>query len=89
MRHCTALMGQIALIAAIVTFVLAGVTLLLSGFGLWHYRRVPVEEEIPVRRHHAHRPQAGTQPLVAALATRSLRPEPRSGNPSRGTGALG
>ncbi len=40
-------MGQIALIAAIVTFVLAGVTLLLSGFGLWHYRRVPVEEEIP------------------------------------------
>ncbi len=40
-------MGQIALIAAIVTFVLAGVTLPLSGFGLWHYRRVPVEEEIP------------------------------------------
>ncbi len=40
-------MGQIALIAAIVTFVLAAVTLLLSGLGLWHYRRVPVEEEIP------------------------------------------
>ena len=40
-------MGQIALIAAIVSFVLAGVTLVLSGFGLWHYRRVPVEEEIP------------------------------------------
>ena len=40
-------MGQIALIAAIVTFVLAGVTLLLSGLGLWHYRRVPAEEEIP------------------------------------------
>ena len=40
-------MGQIALIASIVSFVLAGVTLLLSGFGLWHSRRVPAEEEIP------------------------------------------
>jgi hypothetical protein len=40
-------MGQIALIAAIVSFALAIVTLVLSGVGLWHYRRVPVEEEIP------------------------------------------
>ena len=40
-------MGQIALIASIVSFVLAGVTLLLSGFGLWHSRRVSAEEEIP------------------------------------------
>ena len=53
-------MGQIALIAAIVTFVLAGVTLLLSGFGLWHYRRVPVEEEIPQF--------AGTTPVDHKLA---------------------
>ena len=40
-------MGQIALIAAIVSFCLAIVTLVLAGLGLWHYRRVPVEEEIP------------------------------------------
>jgi hypothetical protein len=40
-------MGQIALIAAIVSFALAVVTLVLAGLGLWHYRRVPAEEEIP------------------------------------------
>jgi hypothetical protein len=40
-------MGQIALIAAIVSFALAVVTLVLSGLGLWHYRRVPADEEIP------------------------------------------
>jgi hypothetical protein len=40
-------MGQIALVAAIVSFALAVVTVVLAGLGLWHYRRVPVEEEIP------------------------------------------
>ena len=40
-------MGQIALIAAIVSFALALATLVLAGLGLWHYRRVPVEEEFP------------------------------------------
>jgi hypothetical protein len=40
-------MGQIALVAAIVSFALAVVTLVLSGLGLWHHRRVPAEEEIP------------------------------------------
>ena len=61
-------MGQIALIASIVSFALAGVTLLLSGFGLWHSRRVPAEEEIPELpgRHHG-RPEAGRQPLVDRL----------------------
>lgn len=39
--------GQIALIAAIVSFALAVVTLVLSGLGLWHSARVPAEEEIP------------------------------------------
>jgi hypothetical protein len=39
--------GQVALIASIVSFALAGITLLLSGLGLWHSRRVTVEEEIP------------------------------------------
>ena len=45
---------------SLVIFVLAGVTLLLSGFGLWHYRRVPVEEEIPQF--------AGTAPIDHKLA---------------------
>jgi hypothetical protein len=40
-------MGQIALISAIVSFALAIVTLVLSGLGLWHFRRVPADEEIP------------------------------------------
>ncbi len=40
-------MGQIALLASIVSFVLAGMTLLLSGLGLWHSRRVPAAAEIP------------------------------------------
>jgi hypothetical protein len=40
-------LGQIALISAIVSFALAVVTLALSGLGLWHFRRVPAEEEIP------------------------------------------
>ena len=65
-------MGQIALIASIVSFVLAGVTLLLSGFGLWHYRRVPAEEEIPeLRRRPPGGPEAGPQPLVTALANKA------------------
>lgn len=33
-------MGQIALIAAIASFVLAGLMLILSAFGLWHARKV-------------------------------------------------
>jgi hypothetical protein len=40
-------MGQIALVSSIVMFVLAALTLLLSGLGIWHFRRVPVDEEIP------------------------------------------
>jgi hypothetical protein len=40
-------MGQIALIAAVVMFVLAALTLMLSGLGIWHFRRVPIDEEIP------------------------------------------
>jgi hypothetical protein len=43
--------GQVALWAGVVSFVLAGVTLLLSGVGLWHSRRVPAEAEIPRIRH--------------------------------------
>jgi uncharacterized iron-regulated membrane protein len=39
--------GQVALVAGIVAFCLAAITLLLSALGLWHSRRVPAEEEIP------------------------------------------
>jgi hypothetical protein len=52
--------GQIALLASIVSFALAGVTLLLSGVGLWHSRRVAAEAEIP---------QFRATPAVAAEAT--------------------
>ena len=40
-------MGQIALISSIIAFIFAGITLVLSGLGLWHFRKVPVDEEIP------------------------------------------
>ena len=43
--------GQIALIGAIVSFILAAVMLALTGFGFWHLRRVdPAEELMPQRR---------------------------------------
>jgi hypothetical protein len=44
-------MGQIALIGSIVSFVMAGVMLVLTGFGFWHLRRVdPAQELMPQRR---------------------------------------
>jgi hypothetical protein len=44
-------MGQIALIGAIVSFVMAAVMLVMTGFGFWHLRRVdPAEELMPTRR---------------------------------------
>lgn len=39
--------GQIALYASIASFVLAGVMLVLTGFGLLHFRRVPADAEFP------------------------------------------
>ena len=39
--------GQIALIASIISFILAGVMLLLVLFGLVHIRRVPEDQEFP------------------------------------------
>ncbi|HTW10448.1 MAG TPA: hypothetical protein VME46_23285, partial [Acidimicrobiales bacterium] len=39
--------GQVALVSSILSFVFGGLTLVLSGLGLWHARRVPAEEEIP------------------------------------------
>jgi hypothetical protein len=40
-------MGQIALISSVIAFIFAGITLLLSGLGLWHFRKVSADEEIP------------------------------------------
>ncbi|HUI04209.1 MAG TPA: hypothetical protein VLZ77_11750 [Acidimicrobiales bacterium] len=40
-------MGQIALWASVVAFVLAGVMLVLTALGVLHLRRVPAEEEFP------------------------------------------
>ena len=39
--------GQIALWAAVISFVLAGVMLTLTLLGMLHFRRVPAEEEFP------------------------------------------
>lgn len=39
--------GTIALVASIVSFVLAGIMLLLTLFGLVHLRRVPEDQEFP------------------------------------------
>lgn len=39
--------GQIALYAAIASFALAGVMLVLTLFGLLHFRRVPADAEFP------------------------------------------
>jgi hypothetical protein len=39
-------MGQIAAVAALVSFISAGVMLLLSALGFWHLRRVSPEVEV-------------------------------------------
>jgi hypothetical protein len=38
--------GLIALIASIISFVLGSVMLVLTGFGVWHLRRVSPEKEV-------------------------------------------
>ena len=42
--------GQIALVAAIVSFILAGIMLVLTLFGALHLRRVPEDQEFPRAR---------------------------------------
>lgn len=57
--------GQVALWGGIVAFILAGATLVLSGFGLWHSRRVNAEDEIPsLRRVGVALPSETSQNLV-------------------------
>ena len=52
-------MGQIAGDGALASFILAGLMLLLVGFGLLHYRRVPATAELRAtsRRHETTTPQ--------------------------------
>jgi hypothetical protein len=42
--------GQIALVASIASFILAGIMLMLTLFGLLHFRRVPQDAEFPAVR---------------------------------------
>ena len=42
--------GQIALVASITSFILAGIMLVLTLFGLLHIRRVPADAEFPAVR---------------------------------------
>jgi len=51
--------GQIALVGAIIAFVLAGIMLVLSLFGVWHYSRTPEEVEFPKSLHHEGKVPAG------------------------------
>jgi hypothetical protein len=41
-------MGQIALIASIVSFAAGVIMLILAGLGFWHRRHVPADAELKV-----------------------------------------
>jgi hypothetical protein len=43
--------GEIALVGAIVAFGLAGLMLVLSALGFWHFRRTPQDLEFPKSLH--------------------------------------
>jgi hypothetical protein len=51
--------GTIALVGAIVSFILAGVMLILTLLGLWHFFRTPKDEEFPKSLHHEEKVLAG------------------------------
>ena len=51
--------GTIALVGAIVSFILAGIMLILTLLGLWHYFRTGKDEEFPKSLHHEERVSAG------------------------------
>jgi len=44
--------GQVALWGAVISFILAGVMLILTLLGLWHFRRVPEEQEFPAAQRN-------------------------------------
>ncbi|HUY65049.1 MAG TPA: hypothetical protein VMV14_11120 [Acidimicrobiales bacterium] len=43
--------GQVALVGAVVSFILAFVMLLLTALGIWHFRRTPEDLEFPNSLH--------------------------------------
>lgn len=51
--------GQIALVGAIVAFILAGIMLILSALGFWHFRRTPEDLEFPKSLHQEVKVPAG------------------------------
>ena len=51
--------GQIALVAAVVSFILAGIMALLTLIGVWHFRRTPEDVEFPSSLHHEAKVPAG------------------------------
>jgi hypothetical protein len=51
--------GQIALVASIISFVLAGIMLVLTMLGLLHTRRVPGDQEFP----KVHEPERVLEPV--------------------------
>jgi hypothetical protein len=51
--------GQIALVGSIVAFILAGIMLILSALGFWHFRRTPEDLEFPKSLHQEVKVQAG------------------------------
>ena len=48
--------GQVALVGAIVAFILAGIMLVLTALGFWHFRRTPEDLEFPKSLHHERVP---------------------------------
>jgi hypothetical protein len=48
--------GQVALVGAIVAFILAGIMLVLTALGFWHFRRVPEDMEFPKSLHQERVP---------------------------------
>jgi hypothetical protein len=51
--------GQIALVGSIVAFILAGIMLILSALGFWHFRRTPEDLEFPKSLHQEVKVPAG------------------------------
>ena len=47
--------GEVALVGAIVSFILAGIMLILTALGVWHARRTPEEVEFPKSLHNEER----------------------------------
>jgi hypothetical protein len=54
--------GQIALIGAIISFILAGLMAVLTVIGWFHYRRVPEDQEFP--QHHGDKQQNDKVPAA-------------------------